>query len=109
MHIAHVEWNPPGPDWDGEYVLIENRGADSQDMTGWTLGDTNNHTYFFPDGFILADGAEVRVWTRSGVDTNDDLFWGRSSAVWGNEGDAAYLRDDMGTLIDFLSWSGGLQ
>ncbi len=90
---------------EGEYVLIENAAGNSQDMTGWTLEDFGGHTYSFPDGFILPGGASINVWTRDGTDTSTDLFWGRNSAVWGNEGDTAYLRDSEGTEIDSFSWS----
>jgi len=102
-----VEWNPPGADLDGEYALIENRAAGSQDMSGWTLSDDSDHSYTFPDGFILPGGSSVSVWTKSGADTGADLYWGRSSAVWANEGDTAFLRDSAGTLIDSVSWTPG--
>lgn len=89
---------------DGEYVLIENRGPGSQDMTNWTLFDELDHTYTFPDGFVLAGKAFVRVWTKSDRDTSTNLYWGRSSAVWGNDGDTAFLSDDTGTVIDRYEW-----
>ena len=104
MRIDHVEWNPPGDEYEGEYVLIENRGPGAQDMTGWILSDEDDHNYDFPSGFILAGGVNVSVWTREGHDTQTNLYWGRSDPVWGNDGDTAYLWDDTETLIDFLTW-----
>ncbi len=103
LHVAYVEYNPPGADLDGEYVLIENLGAGSQDMTGWTLSDDNFNTYFFPVGFILGGEASVHVWTKGGDDTATDLYWGRGDPVWGNP-DTATLRDNAATVIDSLSW-----
>jgi hypothetical protein len=100
-----VEWNPSGADLDGEYVLIKNYGIGSQNMSGWTLSDDSYHSYTFPDGFILPGGSSVHVWTKSGVDTGTDLYWGRSSAVWANEGDTAFLTDNAGTVIDSVSWA----
>jgi len=94
----------PDNDLD-EYVLIENRGAGSQDMAGWTLSDDNWNTYFFPTSFVLPGGDSVRVWTKSGTeDTATDLYWGRDDPVWGNQGDTAYLRDNTSTVIDSLTW-----
>ena len=90
---------------DGEYILIENKGESSQDMSHWRIEDFSGHTYYFPDGFILPGGTSVYVWTKDGTDTSDNLFWGRNSAVWGNESDAAYLIDSEDTQIDFYSWS----
>jgi hypothetical protein len=98
-----VEYNPLGPDLDGEYVLIENQTAGEQDMSGWTLSDGNWNTYFFPVGFVLSGEASVRVWTKSGTDTATDLYWGRGDAVWGSQ-DKAYLRDNMATVVSSLSW-----
>ena len=99
-----MEYSPPGSDLDGEYVLIENQGVGSQDMTGWTLGDVQSHAYFFPTDFILAGEASVRVWTKSGTDVATDLYWGLDDPVWGNSGDTASLRDHTGTVIDSFGW-----
>jgi len=100
VYIAHVEHTPP---LEGEYALIENRGAGNQDMTGWTLSDDDWHTYFFPAGFVLPGGASVYVWTKSGLDIESDLYWGRDSAAWGSQ-DIAYLRDNTAAVVDSLGW-----
>ncbi len=89
---------------DNEYVLIENQGPGDQAMTGWTLSDENNNTYFFLAGFTLHRGQDIHVWTKSGTSTNIDLYWGRDNGVWGKD-DTAYLRDNTGTMIDSFSWS----
>ncbi len=89
---------------DNEHVLIENRGPGSQDMTGWRLSDQEQHYYFFPTGFILESGNDVRVWTGSGTDTDADLYWGLSNGVWGDRSDTATLWDSTGAVIDSLTW-----
>ena len=94
---------------DREYVQIESEETVDQDMTGWMLEDSVGHTYYFPNDFILPIKGTVRVWTKSGADDNDDLFWARTSAVWGNESDTAYLRDEMGTVVDSYSWTADAQ
>jgi hypothetical protein len=104
VRIDHVEWDPPGDEYEGEYVQIENRGPGAQDMTGWTLSDESNHVYDFPDGFSLAGAAWVRVWTMAGTNTQSYLYWGRDDPVWGNDGDTAFLQDDRGNVVDFLTW-----
>ena len=92
-----------GPGLDNEYVLIENQGLGDQSMAGWTLSDESDNTYFFPAGFILRRGQDIHVWTKSGTNTDTDLYWGRGSGVWGQD-DTAYLRDNTGMVIDFFSW-----
>ena len=98
-----MEYNLP---LEGEYVLIKNRGAGSQDMTGWTLWDEQSHAYLFPANFILpaaGASASVRVWTKSDKDTATDLYWGLDNPVWGNS-DTARLLDDTWNEVDSLGW-----
>jgi hypothetical protein len=98
VRIAHLEYNPPGPDVAGEYVLIQNSGNNSVDLTGWMLSDIAYHTYRFPR-FVLGPNGYVRIWTKQGVDSAIDLYWGRRAAIWNNVGDRAFLRDGRGLLI----------
>ncbi|WP_461865576.1 lamin tail domain-containing protein [Thermococcus sp.] len=104
--IAYVNYDPPGDDVKGEYVVIRNDGLVDVDLTEWQLEDEKNHVYTFPNGFILKAGAEVTVHTGEGTDTDTDLYWGRGKAVWNNNGDTAYLYDASGKLIDKCSWTG---
>ncbi|WP_461862693.1 lamin tail domain-containing protein [Thermococcus sp.] len=104
--ISYVDYDPPGDDVEGEYVVIENEGLSDVDLTGWQLRDEANHAYTFPTGFILKAGASVRVHTGEGTDTDTDLYWGRKQAVWNNNGDTAYLYNAEGKLVDKCSWTG---
>jgi hypothetical protein len=92
IQIAHIEYDPPGADLEGEYIRIENLGGNSADLTNWTLRDEAEHVSPFPT-FTLGAGAYVNVWVKAGTNTATDLYWGRGSAVWNNTGDCAYLRD----------------
>jgi hypothetical protein len=103
VRIRYVEYDPEGPDREGEFVLIENLGGSAQDVTGWTLEDEAHHSYRFRP-FSLEAGAGVRVWTGEGDDSQTDLYWGCGQGIWTNEGDTAYLRDDQGRLIDEYSY-----
>jgi len=98
VRIIHLEYNPPGPEVSGEFVLIQNNGGASVDVTGWTLSDAAYHTFRFPS-FFLGPKGYVRVWTREGMNTATDLYWGRRAAVWNNAGDKAFLRERRGLLV----------
>jgi len=98
VRIAHLEYNPPGPDVSGEYALIQNSASVSADLSGWTLSDVVYHTYRFPQ-FVLSARGFVRVWTKQGENTATDLYWGRRAAIWNNVGDKAFLRDSRGLLM----------
>lgn len=89
---------------DEEHIVIENGGAKDQDMARWMITNDRLDTYRFPAGFVLPAGASVRVWTKSGTDTETDLYWGSEKEVWGGQGGTAYLRDRSGTLMALLHW-----
>ncbi|MFH1420499.1 MAG: lamin tail domain-containing protein [Candidatus Aenigmatarchaeota archaeon] len=71
--------------------------AGHANLTNYKLKDIANHVFTFPD-FIL--NGSVRVHTGLGTNNATDVFWQRSSAVWNNDGDAAFLLDGSGALID---------
>lgn len=105
--ITDIHADAPGNDHEnenGEWVVIENQGSFSVDMTGWTLADEADHTYTFPDGFTLDAGASVTVYSGSGTDTDSELYWGSDAAIWNNSGDTAELRDEGGSLVDSYTY-----
>lgn len=108
IKITHITYDPPGNDVDGEFVRIQNIGGTAASMTNWTLRDESAHIYTFPS-FTLAPGAQVQVWTGSGVNNSTNLFWNSSQAIWNNAGDTAFLRNAGGALISQCSYAGGGQ
>ncbi|KAF5032084.1 Lamin Tail Domain protein [anaerobic digester metagenome] len=89
-------------DLQEEWVTVTNGASEPVDLTGWTIADEGmRNTYTFPV-FTLDSGADVTVHSGSGNDTATDLYWGRSSAVWNNDGDTATLADANGTVVSTL-------
>ncbi|GAA0196691.1 lamin tail domain-containing protein [Haladaptatus pallidirubidus] len=102
--VRDVSWSLedviiPAIDAANEWVDFKNVSADSVDMTGWIVEDEAGNTYTFPSGFNLASDNTVRLHSGSGSDTTTDLYWGRSSSVWNNDGDTTYLYDANGNLV----------
>ena len=93
--IQDVNFDPVGRDVDLEYAVIRNDTVAPIDMSGWTLRDTARHVFTFPS-FALQAGSAVKVWTRTGTNDAENLFWGRRAAVWNNAGDTAILSDRQG-------------
>lgn len=87
---------------DEEYITIQNTGGNPIDMTGWYLRDRfddgavdgrGEPRFQFPD-FVLDPGAEVRIWTGTGSDDDENLYWGLTGQnVWLVEGDVVILQD----------------
>ena len=84
---------------DGEYVCFQNNGLVAVTMTGWLVRDETTKTFIFPK-FRVPSKARVKVHTGAGDDTATDLYWGRGSPVWNNDGDTVYLYDPEGRLVD---------
>ena len=103
VQITGIEYDPPGDDVEGEYVQIRNSYHTTAVMTGWTLSDAAGQVFTFPT-FSLPDEGTLRVWTKSGVDTVTDLYWGSAVAIWDDEGDPAILREADGDLVDRYSY-----
>ncbi len=105
VRITYIEYNPPGNDVVGEYVRIVNEGTTPVDLTDWILRDEAGATFVFPF-FVVPAGGRVQVWTGSGINTNEHLYWGRNQAVWNNtdqdgdgDRDTAFLIDRNGNVI----------
>ena len=107
--VSEVHADADGNDHENlndEYVEFTNEGGSSIDLTGWTLSDEADHTYQFPSGFTLEAGDSVTVYTGSGDDTEDELYWGSGRAVWNNGGDTIYVTDDAGETVIEHEYSG---
>ena len=106
VRLVRIVYNPDGDDVAGERVEMRNVGGTTAEMSGWTLEDAASYRYTFP-AFSLAAGATVTVWVKVGMDTVSELFSGRGSAVWNNEGDTAVVKDNGGGVVDSCSYTGG--
>ena len=109
--ISGIKFDAPGNDGEnlnGEWITVKNRGSGAVDLSGWMIKDeSSSHRYAFPDGFKLAEGATVTVYTGCGDDTDDELYWcEQGSAVWNNSGDTGFLLDPSGNIVDTYSYGG---
>jgi micrococcal nuclease len=99
--VVGIRADAPGDDNDNlnaEYVVLRNRGDAARNLTGWTVEDDADHVYEF-DRFVLDPGATVTVHTGSGTDNATHVYWGRTSAVWNNDGDTVVVRAANGTVV----------
>lgn len=109
VEIVTVQYDAPGNDnqnLNGEWVEFRNRGLASLDLTGWAIKDESaSHRFAFPNGFTLAPGAIVRLYTGCGPATPGELYWCNSgSAVWNNSGDTVFVLDPAGNIAALRSY-----
>jgi hypothetical protein len=81
---------------DAESITIQRIGEGELRMNGWRLEDSLGHRFIFPDIILFKDGI-VRVFTRAGTNTVNELHWGLTQAVW-SSGKTISLVDDQGIL-----------
>jgi len=94
--VADPENGDPVQD---EYVSFVNQGAETVDLDGYVVSDEVDNSYAF-SGIAVDPGATVTLYTGTGTDTDDTVYWGRTgSAVWNNGGDTVFLEDPDGTLV----------
>jgi hypothetical protein len=98
VFIVDIEYAPETDPLD-EYVIIRNQTGKYIPMEGWTLRDDSQNVFTFPR-YTLISWASVKVWTKAGIIDPENLYWGRTTSVWNDYGDCAYLRDDEDTLFD---------
>jgi endonuclease YncB( thermonuclease family) len=107
--VSEIHEDAAGNDHENEndeYIVFRNDGNESLDLTGWSVEDEADHTYYFPDGFTLDAGDEVTLHTGSGADTDTDLYWGSDAAIWNNGGDTIYVYDESGETVIERSYDG---
>jgi hypothetical protein len=101
-YIVRIVYAPDYP--LDEYVEIKNNTSSTLIMTGWILKDDSGNKYTFPT-FTLLKGKTVKVWTKYGIDTLTDLYWGSLVPIWNDHGDCAYLRDENNNPINSYCYS----
>ncbi len=103
IRISKINSNPEGKDIDNEFIEISNFGDEVVDMTEWKLLDKAAHEFIFPK-YSLHPRQSVSIWTKIGKNTETDLFWNKSTPIWNNTQDCAYLKTNNGVLIDFYCY-----
>lgn len=109
VKIHFIYYDSPGADTrsntslNAEYIQLRNTTSKARSLTGWTVRDKTGYTYRFPT-FTLAAGAKVTIRTGKGSATRSTRYYNRSSYVWNNTGDTAYLRNASGTLMHSCSY-----
>jgi len=108
LAIAEINADAAGDDRENlndEYIVFENTGDTSLDLTAWTVQDESGATYTFPGGSVLDSGETVTLRTGSGDDTATERYWGSERPIWNNAGDTVIVTNVDGEQVLAQSYS----
>ncbi|MET1034055.1 MAG: glycerophosphodiester phosphodiesterase family protein [Arthrobacter sp.] len=98
--------NPAGDDVQaetGEFVLVRNASGRPVDASGLLLRDAANNVLRVGGGYVLAPGAELRVYTGPGTNSADAYYNSGTVSVLNNGGDSVALWSERGKLLDVFA------
>ncbi len=99
IHAFH--YNAGGNDNENlndEYVTFRNKCTHPLEITGWRVRDAGRSLYVFPS-VTVQNKTTLTLYTGTGTDTEESLFWNRPMAVWNNDGDTLTVFDREGNLM----------
>jgi micrococcal nuclease len=102
LEVTQIHEDAAGDERDNlndEYIVFENTGSSTLDLSGWSVSDDVDHTYRFPDDFEVGSGETVTLRTGSGSDTDTELYWDSSSPIWNNNGDTVIVENGAGEVV----------
>ncbi|MHC1770889.1 MAG: lamin tail domain-containing protein [Flexilinea sp.] len=79
-------------DINSEAVRIQSNSDTAVALAGWTLEDSEENIFTFPDIQLIRKDVFLEVYSRSGHDTPFELYWGRSDPVW-ESGETIVIKD----------------
>ncbi|MCL6087972.1 MAG: thermonuclease family protein [Actinobacteria bacterium] len=88
---------------NGEWFSIKNTGGKVLNMDGWTVKDAGTNIYKFTV-FNLGSQKTVFIYSGSGNNSSEKLYWNCQQPVWNNEHDTLYLRDKDGLLVSIYNY-----
>lgn len=77
-----------------ERVLLISVSSSPINLSGWRLVDEDQTVFTFPD-LTIYPGGGLNLYSKAGVNSAIDLFWGQENAVW-ESGESATLFDPGG-------------
>ena len=107
--ITKFNYDAGGPTVDDstvlndEYVTFQNTCAFSCSLAGWTVKDrvVTRTPYTFKT-VTLNENKKITLYSGAGTDISTKVYWNSvtlpNPAIWNNDGDTLYLRDQSGYL-----------
>ena len=80
-------------DVENELVIIERVGEGDLNLLNWQIIDEDNNAFVFPS-IELVKG-QISIYSRSGTNSVNTLFWGSGEAIW-SSGETVRVFDSAG-------------
>ena len=103
VQIADSINDVPGDDLQpetGEHVILQNTTNRTIDVSGYIIRDAANTQLTVGNGYVLAPGAQLRVYTGPGTNRADAYYNNGTANVLNNGGDSIALWTGNGNLQD---------
>ncbi|WP_082772782.1 lamin tail domain-containing protein [Actinoplanes sp. TFC3] len=108
VQFSKIQYKASG--LNNEWVRLTNKTKATINLNGWTVRDAAGHIYKFGTAYNLGAGKDMYIHSGKGTNGKPDVkhrYWNRTSAVWNDGGDTAYLRTPAGKTIDTCKWGKG--
>lgn len=105
--VASIEADPAGSDLqpeNGEYVELLNTTHRSIDVSGYLLQDAVINRLVVGEGYTMAPGATLRVYTGPGTNTEDRYYNDFGRNVLNNTGDSIAVFTPQLRLLDLYAY-----
>lgn len=108
LKILNVHYDAKGNDHQNlndEYFFIKNISTLKIDFSGWHIEDNEKkHIFCFPQGFTLDPGSSVIIYTGTGENTQNKLYWCHNMAILNNAGDIISIFNSDNLLVNQYKW-----
>lgn len=107
IEVGDVVANPDGSDLQpetGEHVVLTNTSSRTIDVSGYLLQDAVVNRLVVGEGYTLAPGAELRVYTGPGTNTADRYYNDLGRNVLNNDGDSVAVYTPQLRLMDLYAY-----
>jgi LysM repeat protein len=80
-----------------EHVVLVTNVNGELSLAGWQIENNTGSSYTFPQVSLFTQGGNLNLYSRSGVDSATDLYWGMQAPMW-QSGNVVTLRDSQGKI-----------
>lgn len=105
--VSSIDENPPGSDLQpetGEHVVLTNVSNRTINVSGYLLQDAVINRLTIGEGYTIAPGAELRVYTGPGTNTPDRYYNDLGRNVLNNDGDSIAVYTPNLRLMDLYAY-----